>query len=206
MLFRSDFDWTWIYLGDLHHSRGNYEEALRAYERALVMDPANVDAKVGLGLTYAAMRRFEEGEQIANKLLDSSSKPREENADYLFLVAMLDRARGDHQKAMTSLEKAMSVARRRYHRVYMGALAETYTLMGDQDNAIAWYRKAIESERHSSPYMIQFHYRLGLLYEEKKDFHAAGKAYRRFLDFWKDADPDIPILADAKERLSALEA
>jgi tetratricopeptide (TPR) repeat protein len=88
----------------------------------------------------------------------------------------------------------------------MGALGETYALMGDQDNAIAWYQKALESERHSSPYMIQFHYRLGLLYEEKKDFHAAGEAYRRFLRFWKDADPDIPILVDAKERLDALEA
>jgi len=201
-----DFDWTWIYLGDLHHSKGNYDQALQAYHRALAIDPANLDAKVGLGLTYAAMRRFEEGEQIANKLLESSSKPREENADYLFLVAMLDRARGDHEKAITSLEKVMSVARRRYHRVYMGALAETYTLMGDKDNAIGYYRKALESERHSSPYMIQFHYRLGLLYEGKQEFQAASEAYRRFLDFWKDADPDLPILADAKERLCALEA
>jgi tetratricopeptide (TPR) repeat protein len=201
-----DFDWTWIYLGDLHRSRGSYEEALRAYQRALAMDPANVDAKVGLGLTYAATKRFEEGEQIANELLESSSKPREESADYLFLVAMLDRARGNHEKAVTALEKAMSAARRRYHRVYMGALAETYTLMGDRDNAIAWYRKAIESEKHSSPHMIQFHYRLGLLCEEQKDFHAAGEAYRCFLRFWQDADPDIPILADAKSRLGALEA
>ena len=119
---------------------------------------------------------------------------------------MLDRARGDHEKAITSLEKAMPVARRKYHRVYMGALAETYTLMGDRDNAIAWYRKAIESERHSSPYMIQFHYRLGLLYEEKQDFRAASEAYRHFLHFWKEADPDIPILADAKQRLAAIEA
>jgi len=201
-----DFDWTWIYLGDLHHSRGNYEQALQAYQRALAIDPDNIDSKVGLGLTCAAMRRFEEAEQIANKLLESSSKPREENADYLFLVAMLDCAHGDHEKAITSLEKAISVARRRYHRVYMGALAETCTLMGDRDNAIGWYRKAIESERHSSPYMIQFHYRLGLLHEEKKDFRAASEAYQRFLHFWKDADPDIPILADAKERLVALEA
>jgi tetratricopeptide (TPR) repeat protein len=201
-----DFDWTWIYLGDLHHSAGNYDQALQSYQRALAIDPSNIDSKVGLGLTYAAMRRFEEGERIANKLLESSSKPREENADYLFLVAMLDRARGDHEKAITSLEKAMSVARRRYHRVYMGARAETYSLMGDRDNAIAWYRKAIESERHSSPHMIQFHYRLGLLCEERKDFHAAGEAYRCFLRFWQDADPDIPILADAKERLGALEA
>jgi len=201
-----EFDWTWIYLGDLHRSRGSYEEALRAYQRALAMDPANVDAKVGLGLTYAAMRRFEEGEQIANELLESSSKPREENADYLFVVGMVCRARGDHEKAIAFLENALSGPRRKYHRIYMGALGETYALMGDKDNAIAYYRKALESERYSSPYMIQFHYRLGLLYEEKKEFQAASEAYRRFLHYWKDADADLSILADAKERLGALEA
>ena len=36
--------------------------------------------------------------------------------------------------------------------------------------------------------MIQFHYRLGLLCEEKKDFRAASEAYQRFLHFWKDAE------------------
>ena len=193
-------------LGDLHRSRGNYEEALQAYKRALAIDPANIDAKVGLGLSYAAMRRFEEGEQIAKELLESSNKPREENADYQFLVGMLHRARGDYEKAITFLENAPSVPRRKYHRRYMGALAETYALMGDRDNAIAYYRKALESERYSSPYMIQFHYRLGLLCEEKKEFHAATEAYRRFLHFWKDADADLAILADAKERLRALVA
>ena len=193
-------------LGDLHRSRGNYEEALQAYKRALAIDPANIDAKVGLGLSYAAMRRFEEGEQIAKELLESSNKPREENADYQFLVGMLHRARGDYEKAITFLENAPSVPRRKYHRRYMGALAETYALMGDRDNAIAYYRKALESERYSSPYMIQFHYRLGLLCEEKKEFHAATEAYRSFLHFWKDADADLPILADAKERLRALVA
>jgi adenylate cyclase len=201
-----DFDWTWIYLADLHHSRGNYEEALRAYKRALAIDPANVDAKVGLGLTYAAMRRFEESEQIAKELLESSGKSPEENGDYLFVVGMLDRARGDHEKAITSLGKAMSVARRRYHRVYTGALAETYALKGDKDNAIGHYRKALESEQHSSPYMTQFHYRLGLLYEEKQELQTASEAYRRFLHYWKDADADLPVLADAKQRLAALEA
>jgi len=201
-----DFDWTWIYLADLHHSRGNYEEALRAYKRALAIDPANVDAKVGLGLTYTAMRRFEESERIAKELLESSGKSPEENADYLFVVGMLDRARGDHEKAITSLEKAMFVARRRYHRVYTGALAETYALKGDKDNAIGHYRKALESEQHSSPYMTQFHYRLGLLYEEKQELQTASEAYRRFLHYWKDADADLPVLADAKQRLATLGA
>jgi tetratricopeptide (TPR) repeat protein len=119
---------------------------------------------------------------------------------------MVHRARGDHEKAIAFLKNALFGPRRKYHRIYMGALGETYALMGDQDNAIAWYRKALESEQHSSPYMIQFHYRLGLLYQEMKDFRAASEAYRRFLRFWKDADPDIPILVDAKDRLGGLEA
>ncbi|MBI2154625.1 MAG: tetratricopeptide repeat protein [Candidatus Rokubacteria bacterium] len=76
--------------------------------------------------------------------------------------------------------------------------------MGDWDKAIASYRKALDSERHSSPYMIQFHYRIGMLFEEKKEFEDAAEAYRRFLHSWKDADADLPILADAKERLGAL--
>ena len=201
-----DFDWTRIYLGDLHHSRGNYEEALLAYQRALAIDPANIDAKVGLGLTYAAVGRFEEGEQIAEQLRDAKKKPQEQTFDYLFLVAMLHRARGDHEKAITSLGKAMSIARRRYYRVCMGALAETYALLGDRDNAIAYYRNALDSEKYSSPYMIQFHYRLGLLYEEQQEFQAAKDAYRRFLNYWKDADADLFILADARSRLGALEA
>ena len=201
-----DFDWTWIYLGELYHSRGNYDDALQAYQRALAIDPTNVDTKIGLGLTYAAMRRIEEGEQIANELLNLTSKPREENADYLFVAGMVHRAQANYDKAITFLKNALSSPRRKYHRIYMGALGETYAIMGDRDNAIAKYQNALESERHSSPYMIQFHYRLGLLFEEKKDFHASGEAYRRFLNFWKDADPDIPILVDAKERLGAFEA
>src|SRR4029453_14917332 len=175
-------------------------------ERPPAIERANVDTRGGLGLTFAAMRRFEEGEQIAKGLLESSNKPQEENADYLFLVAVLHRARGDHDTAIRLLEKALAVARRQYHRAYMGALAETYALMGDQDNALAWYRRTIESEKHSSPYMIQFHYRLGVLCEENKDFRAASESYQRFLHFWKDADADITILVDAKERLGALEA
>src|SRR5207247_6010417 len=96
-----DFDWTWIYLGDLHHSMGNYDQALQAYQRALTIDTGGIDAKVGLGLTYAAMRQFEEGEQIANKLIAASSKPREGKADDLFLGGVLRRGPGDYGNTIT---------------------------------------------------------------------------------------------------------
>ena len=35
---------------------------------------------------------------------------------------------------------------------------------------------------------------------------AAKDAYRRFLNYWKDADADLSILAAAKQRVGALEA
>jgi len=35
-------------------------------------------------------------------------------------------------------------------------------------------------------------------------FVAAGKAYRAFLTFWKDADPDIPVLRQARAEFNTL--
>ncbi|NIP26045.1 MAG: hypothetical protein GWN67_07155, partial [Phycisphaerae bacterium] len=49
-------------------------------------------------------------------------------------------------------------------------------------------------------------YLLGKIYEKKGDNQLAIQNYEKFLDLWKDADPDLPDLIDAKKRLTRLKS
>jgi hypothetical protein len=42
------------------------------------------------------------------------------------------------------------------------------------------------------------------LYEKKGSRDQAVSQYQKFLDIWKNADPDIPEIAEAKKRLETL--
>jgi len=48
------------------------------------------------------------------------------------------------------------------------------------------------------------HYYLGMAYQELGRDQDAIRKYEEFLDIWKEADPGIPEVEDAKERLEKL--
>jgi len=48
-------------------------------------------------------------------------------------------------------------------------------------------------------------YMLGKIYEKKEMIRDARENYEKFLELWKDADPGIPEVTDAKKRLEALQ-
>ena len=47
-------------------------------------------------------------------------------------------------------------------------------------------------------------FRLARVYDKLDDTDRARHWYERFTDDWKDADPDIPELMEARERLAEL--
>jgi serine/threonine protein kinase/tetratricopeptide (TPR) repeat protein len=86
-------------------------------------------------------------------------------------------------------------------------LARAYWKKGDLDAAAAEYRKLMTIDPSNQVrWMISplYHYRLGCVLEEKGDRAGAAVEYKKFLEYWKDADPSHPELADARRRLAAL--
>lgn len=88
-------------------------------------------------------------------------------------------------------------------------LARAYWKKGNLDAAAAEYRKLTTIDPSNQVrWMISplYHYRLGCVLEEKGDKPGAAVEYRKFLEYWKDADKTHPELADARKRLDALAA
>ena len=91
-------------------------------------------------------------------------------------------------------------------------LARAYERAGQRDSALAVYERAV-----TTPGMLRAfeeaatlgptYRRLGELYEERGQLDKARDYYGRFVDLWKDADPELqPIVRDVRGRLAKLAA
>lgn len=68
----------WINLGNYQMDNGNYSEAIAAYQKALDLDPSNVDVRVDMGTCYRNIGQPDKAIEIYKKALEIN--PRHPNA------------------------------------------------------------------------------------------------------------------------------
>jgi tetratricopeptide (TPR) repeat protein len=89
-------------------------------------------------------------------------------------------------------------------------LGRTYDVAGQADSAIAVWQRAVslpDLNRMSSDQgeLAPTLKRLGELYERRGDRQQALDAYARFVELWKDADPEFqPVVAAVHQRIERL--
>jgi serine/threonine protein kinase/Flp pilus assembly protein TadD len=94
-----------------------------------------------------------------------------------------------------------------YRADFIESLAQAYYMSGDLDRARTEYEKIsmMTSGRlaYGAIYAKSF-FMLGKIYEQKGEPAKAIEKYEYFLNLWKDADPGIAEVEDARKRLSGL--
>jgi serine/threonine protein kinase/tetratricopeptide (TPR) repeat protein len=129
------------------------------------------------------------------------------------LMGQIELERKNIPKATEYLERAVSLLPGQMgpylemHALLMDSLAGSYFRAGELDKARAEFEQILSLTTgrlyYSDIYSKSF-YRLGLIHEHQGSKGKAIEYYKRFLDLWKDADPGLPEVDDARKRLAGL--
>ncbi len=165
------------------------------------------------GTLYARANRIREARRILDALksrfgdlLAVSGINRSDKGDqaaFYRLEGEIEMAKGNYEEALGSFGM---IADLRESQLEDG-LALAYLESGDLDKAIRQYKAFLLKDalggEAQEPWILA-HYQLGRLLEKKGDGAEAAKAYGQFIEIWRDADPDLAEVADARKRLAAL--
>ena len=177
----------------------------------------NREAEYGAAFALALSRDFSQAQSLANDLERRFPEDTSVRFSYLpVLCARLALNHGDASKALELLQIAvpyeLGVPRSSVSGEF-GALYPVYVRGEDRLAARQGAEAATEFQKildHrgiviSDPIGALAHLQLGRAFTLAGDKTKAKTAYQDFLTLWKDADPDIPILKQAKAEYAKLQ-
>jgi len=126
---------------------------------------------------------------------------------YWLALGFIELAKGKAKGAVTYLEKANEEAASPLFQVRF-SLAKAYLESDRLGETVSELERALsrydEIRAYFAIWAVKAYYLLGLAYEKSGWTNKAIEKYDEFLEIWKDADPGIPEVEDAKERLEKL--
>jgi eukaryotic-like serine/threonine-protein kinase len=191
---------------------GNQEEARRQTQAALAMtDFRGIRSQAAL--TLARTGDTARAEKLVADLAKQYPNDVVLNKGALALVrASIELQRKHSAEAVNALEPARAyemgagpMAALDYWALYLRA--EAYSDLHDYAKALGEYQKIADHRgmNPTSPLYVLARLGAGRAYALQRDSAKARTAYQDFFAFWKDADPDVPLLKQAKAEYEKLQ-
>jgi len=197
---------AYIYEGkkNLNLALKEFEKYMEIWHRAL---PNDIVYQRDFYVQFLAKNDdFEKAEKVARALKkDIEEKDQTLMYCYWYAVGGIELSRGNLEASLTNFQKAAKEVP--YFWVHY-MLAKVYFESGRLGDAVAEFEKALLRYDGNRAFLgiwaVKAYYLLGLAYEKSGWNKKAIEQYEEFLEIWKDADPGIPEVEDAKKRLEKL--
>jgi DNA-directed RNA polymerase subunit alpha len=160
-----------FYLGRALASRGEYEEALKAFDKAEKSGYASNQVQLQRAGIFRLRGEVKEARTILGKLEELGSH----SAEYHFQVASVHMTEGERLTAVKHLERAVELDPS--HTGALFQLGHANDLAGNDDEAISCYERALKYP----PVHVGTLNNLGVLYEDQEKYDKAAECYRRIM-------------------------
>jgi len=215
---------SWIpmlhgYLSYLYLKSGNPEEALKeadnmfrtAGEEEILT--GQIRALYRKGLIFLEINSMDEAQKTAVALKEMIDQWLNKKLIRLYyhLMGMIELEGENYAKAIDYFNQALALipfGPLNKNASFIDSLASAYYKSGDIEKAREEYERILPLTQGRLDYgdiYVKSFYTLGKIYEKKGWEGKAIEHYEKFLNLWKDADPGIPEVEDARKRLTSLQ-
>jgi DNA-directed RNA polymerase subunit alpha len=198
-LKHADTALAYFYLGRALASRGQYDDALKAFDKAEKAGYTASQVRLQRAGIYRLKGELGEARKVLNGLQELGSH----SAEYHFQLASCFVTDGDQNSAVKHLERAVELDPGHTNALFQ--LAHANDLAGNDDEAIGYYERCLKHP----PVHVGALINLGVLYEDHEKYDKAAECYRRVLAanptdeearlFYKDAQASLTMYYNPEE-------
>jgi DNA-binding winged helix-turn-helix (wHTH) protein/tetratricopeptide (TPR) repeat protein len=199
--------WLAIVANGQGDSRAEQRELASSFDSFEALGPKVVFG-AWLGRAYARSGALDNAEKIEGLIAPLADTKSAEQRGYLQLLqGEIALAQGHSDNAI----ELFTASNSEYSTAFsVEALASAYQQAGKTDDAITWFARLLNQEHDSIAWEPQqpwlaAHCALAADYLAKGDREKAKQTLGQFLNLWKDADPDLSLLKQAKAEYATLQ-